>query len=280
MDKSNTFYRNLFRGIKHRTKKIFYNPYSQININWFFLKYLKHLPPDKIHSHQLLNHKTFFYGGPEYLHGLHEIFIGNIYKQKLPANAFILDCGAHIGLSVIYIKNICPSANIIAFEPDIQNYSILKKNILSHNLEGIEARQEAVWDESTTLSFIQDGNMGSKIGINSTNHTINVRAIRLKDFLNRNVDFLKLDIEGAEYKVLKDIQENLHFVANMFIEYHGTFQQNNELLEILEIIMKGGFKFYIKEAANNYPYPFYLEQKKLDYDVQLNIFCFRNFICP
>lgn len=278
MGKSNTFYENLFKGIKLRLKKIFYNPYSQININWFFLKYLKHLPPDKIHSHQLLNHKTFFYGGPEYLHGLHEIFIGNIYKQKLPENAYILDCGAHIGLSVIYIKNICPSANIIAFEPDIQNYSILKKNILSHNLKGIEVRREAVWNENTILSFIQDGNMSSKIGTDLTNNTVNVTAIRLKDFLNKNVAFLKLDIEGAEYKVLKDIQENLHFVTNMFIEYHGTFEQTHELLEIFEIILKAGFKFYIKEAANNYAHPFYPEQRKLDYDVQLNIFCFRNFI--
>jgi hypothetical protein len=89
------------------------------------------------------------------------------------------------------------------------------------------------------------------------------------------VDFLKLDIEGAEYKVLKDITENLHYVTNMFVEYHGTFPQNNELVEIFEIISKAGFRFYIKEAANNYPYPFLPKPRKLDYDVQLNIFCFK-----
>ena len=41
---------------------------------------------------------------------------------------------------------------------------------------------------------------------------------------------MKLDIEGAEYKVLKDIADNLGNVNNMFIEYHGTFDQNNELI--------------------------------------------------
>ncbi len=162
------------------------------------------------------------------------------------------------------------------FEPDIQNYTLLKKNISSHNLTGIDARQEAVWVENTTLNFIQEGNMGSKIGIDSPNSNSNVKAVRLKDFLTKKIDFLKLDIEGAEYLVLKDIAENLHHVTNMFVEYHGSFSQNEELLEIFQIIVKSGFQFYIKEAAENYHQPFLPAIKKLDYDVQLNIFCFRD----
>jgi FkbM family methyltransferase len=275
MAKPTTFYTNLFNGINQRTKKLFIVRYSKINVNWFLLKYLKHLPPDKVHSHKLLNHETFFYGGPEYLHGLFEIFIGDIYNQKLPQNAYVLDCGGHIGLSVIYIKAICPSAQITVFEPDAQNYTLLRKNIASHQLEGIDARQEAVWIENTQLSFIQEGNMGSKIGTDSTTNTTKVTAVRLKDFLNKKVDFLKLDIEGAEYKVLKDISENLSQVSNMFIEYHGSFAENPELVEIFNIIVTAGFKFYIKEAAINYEQPFLPPKTKLNYDVQLNIFCFK-----
>ena len=276
MAKRTTFYSNIFKGIKQRAKNISNNPYSKININWFYLKYLKHLPADKIHSHKLFGHKTFFYGGPEYLHGMEEIFIEGVYKQDLPENANIIDCGGHIGLSVIYLKNIYPGANIIVFEPDMKNYSLLKKNISSHQLNNINARQEAVWVENTSLHFIQEGNMGSKIGNEISENTTEVKAIRLKDFLDKKIDFLKLDIEGAEYKVLKDIKENLHYVTNMFIEYHGTFSQNEELLEIFEIIVQSSFRFYIKEAANNYKHPFFPKQRELDYDVQLNIFCFRN----
>ena len=64
-------------------------------------------------------------------------------------------------------------------------------------------------------------------------------------------------------------------VNNMFVEYHGTFEQNNELLEIFDIILKAGFKFYIKEAANTYNHPFLRKKTEHDYDLQLNIFCFR-----
>lgn len=273
---SNSFYKNLFNGINQRSKHLLNNPYKKVNINWFSLKYLKHLPPDNIHSHQLLHHKTFFYGGPEYLHGLKEIFIDDIYNQQLPETAYILDCGAHIGLSVIYLKSICPSAHIVCFEPDAKNFELLQKNIASHQLKNIDAKNEAVWNENTSLHFIQEGNMGSKIGDDTSGNTVTVKATRLKDYISQNIDFLKLDIEGAEYNVLKDIANNLGYVSNMFIEYHGNFEQNSELLEIFEIISKAEFKFYIKEAAPVYDQPFLPKTTKGEYDVQLNIFCFKN----
>lgn len=272
---SNSFYTNLINGINSRIKKTLSNPYKKVNVNWLSLKYLKHLTSKNVHSRQLMGHLTFFYNGPEYLHGLREIFIEDIYDQHLPENAFILDCGAHIGLSVIYLKSICPSAHIICFEPDTKNLALLRKNILSHQLQDVEIRNEAVWNENTSLHFIQEGNMGSKIGENLSSNTVTVKASRLKDFLNRKVDFLKLDIEGAEYKVLKDIAENLGNIDKMFIEYHGTFDQNKELLEILELVSKAGFKFYIKEAASVFDQPFLPKKHEGEYDLQLNMFCFR-----
>lgn len=276
MATSESLLQNLLKGIAKRSKKIFKNPYKKFNVNWLSIKYLKHLPANKIHSHKLLDHETFFYGGPEFLHGLKEIFVDDIYDQQLPENAYIIDCGAHIGMSVIYLKSICPNARIVCFEPDQKNYELLKKNISSHQLKTIDARNEAVWNENTSLDFIQEASMGSKIGSNHTANTVSVKAIRLKDYLNERIDFLKLDIEGAEYKVLKDIADNLQLVSKLFIEYHGKFSQNNEMLEIFSIIQNAGFQFYIKEATSVYDQPFLRKTSPVDYDVQLNIFCFRN----
>lgn len=276
MPVSNSINKNLLSGLKYRIKKTFHNPYKDVNINWFSLKYLKHLPGDKIHSHKLLQHQTFFYGGLEYLHGIKEIFIEGVYNQKLSENAYIIDCGAHIGLSIIYLNHICPTAHIVCFEPDTKNFELLEKNISSHNLKNIEAKKEAIWTENTSLTFIQDGNMGSKIGNNTSSNSVEVKATRLKDYLDKKVDFLKMDIEGAEYQVLKDISERLENVSKIFIEYHGTFEQNNELLEILNILSKAGFKFYIKEAASIFDQPFLSKNTATNYDVQLNLFCVKN----
>ena len=86
------------------------------------------------------------------------------------------------------------SAHIICFEPDAKSFDLLQKNISSHHLKNIDARNEAIWFENTSLNFIQEGNMASRIGIDSPVNTVSVKAVRLKDYLNQKVDFLKIDI--------------------------------------------------------------------------------------
>ena len=115
MNNSGNFYKNISKGIKARLSMAGDKNGKTVSIGWFFTKYLKHVSSGQLHSHNLLGHKTFFYDGPGYLHGLREIFIDEIYKQTLPENAFIIDCGAHIGLSVIYLKSICDSARYSLF---------------------------------------------------------------------------------------------------------------------------------------------------------------------
>jgi len=231
-----------------------------------------------LHYHKLYGHKTWFSNGQEYLHGVKEIFIQEIYKQTLPENAYVLDCGANIGLSVIYIKRICSTATVVAFEPDSSNFKLLKANIQSHGLQNIELKNVAVWNQNMSLNFLSEGSMSSKINFNEKTKQSNmVQAIRLKDYLTKKIDFLKIDIEGAEFEVIKDIKDNMDNIKTLFIEYHGNFEQNKELTELFEIIKFNGFHFYIKEAASVYDHPF-IHNKDFhpQYDIQLNIFCFRN----
>lgn len=268
---------NIINGALHRAKKTFNNPYKKANLSWLDIKLLKHKPNGKLQNHILLGQKTFFINSAEYLHALDEIFIQEVYLQILPKNAFIIDCGSHIGISVIYLSSICNDASIIAFEPDKNNFALLQRNIKSHNLNNVILKNEAVWKEDEYLNFSTDSNMGSKLIHNETGFNDKlVKATRLKNIINKKVDFLKLDIEGAEYEVLLDIKDNLHFVEKLFIEYHGSYQQNNELLEILQIINQKGFSFYIKEATSVSDNPFYKQNiDKPAYDIQLNIFCNR-----
>jgi len=277
MPASNGFLVNVVNGSLQRLSKLFHNPYGKANIGPVYLRYLKHISPGKLHYHKLSGNKTWFINGQEYLHGIKEIFVEGIYEQSLPDNAYILDCGANIGLSVIYLKSICPTATIVAFEPDKKNFSLLAKNIESHRLKNIELKNEAVWKEDTTLSFESDGSMGSKIIPDQKDGTTNsVQATRLKNYLDRKINFLKIDIEGAEFEVLQDIQDRLSIVENMFVEYHGAFDQNNELTTLFRIFTETGFHYYVKEAQPVYKSPFVRNKTPgVSYDVQLNIFCFR-----
>jgi FkbM family methyltransferase len=276
MQTSDNFLINVINGFSSRVRKFFYNPYKKANISRIYLKYLKHVPAGKLHYHKLFGNKTWFYDGQEYLHGIKEIFIQEIYKQVLPVNAFILDCGANIGLSVIYLKKICPSATIIAFEPDTHNFKLLEKNIQSHELRNVELKNLAIWKEDTMISFDSEGSMASKINFNKKeNQSEMIQAVRLKNYLNRKIDFLKIDIEGAEFEVIKDIEDVMDNIETVFIEYHGNFEQNNELTELFRILKTKGFFFYIKEASDIYKHPFIHDKKDHQYNLQLNIFCFR-----
>ena len=270
-----SFISNLTKGISTRVGSYFHNPYRKLGFGWFKLKQLKHLPSGKLRSVSFLNKPLYFIAPSEFLYGVKEIFIEEIYKQDLPPNPLVIDCGANIGLSVIYIKKNHPQARVIAFEPDDTNFNLLEKNIISFGFSNISLRKEAAWIENTELQFSSTGSMSSRIG-NGGSGTKTINAIRLKDLLTEKIDFLKIDIEGAEYVVLEDIKDSLFHVANLFVEYHGSFNQTRELTNMLEWITKQGFNYYIKEAAPVYRTPFFRDRKTIyDYDVQLNIFCFR-----
>lgn len=234
------------------------------------------MPPGKIKTHILFGKPLYYSDSVQLLSGLEEIFIEETYRQELQERPYIIDCGANIGLSVIYMKKQYPNAEIIAFEPDETNFHLLSENIKSFGYSNVTLRKEAVWTNHTTLQFSNVGSMTSKIETDNAINSIEVKAIRLKDFLIREIDFLKIDIEGAEYNVLNDIADKLYLVKNLFVEYHGTFRQNAELTEMIGIINRCGFNFYIKEAASLFDYPFWRKNKSSgNYDVQLNLFCFR-----
>lgn len=222
------------------------------------------------------------YRNPDEFLTIHrEIFKEHSYRfPSLKAQPVILDCGAHFGMAIIYWKNLFPGAKITAFEPDPANYEILKSN--TGSLNDIELVNKAVWLHDGVIEFEDKGNWGSKIVEGGTNEaaeakTIQVGCVKLANYLkDRKIDFLKLDIEGAEYEVLKDVAPLLGNVENLFLEYHGSVKQNNKLEELLTLIRTAGFSYYIKEATVVLNQPFVEKQdKNAGFDIQLNIFCYR-----
>lgn len=272
------FLQKMAHGAWLKLKSTLANPYSELGLSWAEVKSIKHQSAGKERKTTVNGHRLYYISPNELIHGLQEIFLEKVYAQSFGPQPYILDCGANIGMSAICFKQIAPDAVIEAFEPDIQNFDLLQKNIASFGLQQVTLHKKAIWKAQTTLQFEADGMMSSKIGSehSTAKKMVEVEAVRLKDYLNRPVDFLKMDIEGAEYEVLKDAKDSLHLVKSMFVEYHGSYAQNGELLEILSIMHTAGFSFYIKEATSVYDSPLNKEKKfPGDWDVQLNIFCIR-----
>jgi FkbM family methyltransferase len=206
-----------------------------------------------------------------------EIFKSESYKFKSKNEVpFILDCGANIGMSVIYFKKLYPKATIIAFEPDDYIFGFLKKNMTTYGYTDVELVDKAVWIKDDILSFNSDGALGGRFAeIGESNIQKKVPTIRLRDYLIKNkIDFLKLDVEGAEYEIIKDCSDLIKDIDYIFIEYHSKPEKPQTLHEILEIIKSAGFRYHIKEAFTR-KYPFISRHLNYDMDLQLNIFCYK-----
>lgn len=217
-----------------------------------------------------------------HLHSLRELFVEEVYRFKASSSApYILDCGANIGLSVIYFKRHYPNARIVAFEPDPAICNSLRNNIMQFGYGDVVVENKGLWKEDGVLTFNASGGLGGRIEANvkeeetKIKKIIKIDTVRLRNYLKEKVDFLKIDIEGAEFEVLKDCADLLYNVEHMFLEYHGWPNEEQNIDEFLSIIKAAGFRVYIREASESLRYPFLRKEYSPYYDLKLNIFCYR-----
>ncbi len=138
----------------------------------------------------------------------------NYTKDFLPItkDSIVVDVGAHIGSFSIMAAR---SANkVLAFEPEPTNYQMLKKNMEINHLENMSAFEMAVsgasgyqdiytfqGGSSADYSLYKSGIMNVKTG--------RIPTISIKDIMEREglprIDFLKLDCEGAEHDILRNM---------------------------------------------------------------------------
>lgn len=264
-----------FKGLSHRLRKRA-KAARFATISWTKEKILKH-QDDKTVKQMKFGNLLLEYKRPyEILHTYKELFEDEIYFFKADTDApLIVDCGANIGLSVLYFKSLYPNARVIAYEPDAENMQFLKRNIALNNLTGVECRQKAVWINNEELQFASDGTQGSSIASgNPTSPTVKVKAERLADVVrNTKVDFLKIDIEGAESDVLHDCAPFLQNVQYLFVEYHGKANETGKLADLFSVL-KQRYQVYIKLAADNLQHPFAEKTTAGSFDVQLNLCCY------
>ncbi|MGJ0329149.1 FkbM family methyltransferase [Aliarcobacter cryaerophilus] len=209
----------------------------------------------------------------------HELFGLEIYKfNSEKTEPFIIDCGANIGLSVIYFKKLFPKAKVIAFEPDKKIFEYLQFNINSFEFNDVELINKGLWKEETTLKFFSEGADGGRIADESMHENIiEIETVKLSSYLNKEkqIDFLKLDIEGSETEVLLESGTFLSKVKNIFIEYHSFSNQKQTLSTILSILEKNGFRYYIEHIGVKSNHPFINIRNYVGFDNQLNIFGYR-----
>lgn len=208
-----------------------------------------------------------------------EIFSKQGYKfhsdSKTP---LIIDCGSNIGLSILYYKKIYPNAIIHAFEPDEKIFETLSHNINKNNLKNVLLNNCAVWINNGVLNFFNENSDGGHLinEVKDEERISKVNCISLSEYISNfnTIDFLKLDIEGAEYEVLVDCSKHLDKVKFIFLEFHSIGNNEKQLVELLQILINHGFSFKIETADQSFD-PFNNIKLK-PFNFQLNIFAINN----
>lgn len=179
----------------------------------------------------------------------------SLSQLSLPKDSTIIDIGAHIGIFSIFIsKNV---NQVFSFEPIPENYSLFKKNIQLNMLEGkIHAFNLAISDirGKINISLSPINTAGHSEYEDNKNH-ITVNAITLKDVFNNNnikkCDLLKIDTEGAEYKILYSLTSDYFKIIKIIVfEYHNINSNNNSFNfnSLISFLNEHNFKVSKKEA--------------------------------
>ena len=173
----------------------------------------------------------------------------------------ILDCGSNIGMAILFFKALYPDARITAFEPAPWACAAIEETIGANGLRDVTVHNAALAESDGTLELFHDpSHPGSAVMSvfreRMPGETVRVPAVRLSSHVAGPVDFLKLDVEGSELAVLRDLAASgkLALIRQMVIEFHHHLSPTvDNLSECLAILERNGFGYQVTSGQVHTP---------------------------
>jgi FkbM family methyltransferase len=148
----------------------------------------------------------------------------------------VIDVGAHIGLySLIAAKRVGPSGKVIAIEPDPENCSLLQRNVELNKLTNVTILERAAFSSNSKLKLYLPGKERgfTKLSTLMANRAVTENFLEIDattlDYLMvmqgiAQVNWVKIDVEGAELEVLKGAAVTLSESKDvaLLIEVHNV----------------------------------------------------------
>ncbi len=244
-------YRELYVGDNvipsYDVVKFFYKSMNLLKIS--------NLPLLKVHSKE---HGYKYYCRLEDFNPDREEDIVKLFCPK--EGDIVVDVGAHIGkYSIIASKMVGSKGKVIAIEAHPANYDILKQNIALNNLSNVIVLNYAVHSRETLVKLYEPGQedgftiyntiMTDRPSLNTQKY-IEVKANTLDSLLLqkggiRQVNWIKIDVEGAEFEVLKGATTILSSSKDisLLIEIHNVGANNKTFYEpIIELLESRNYR--------------------------------------
>ena len=189
-------------------------------------------------------------------YGTYEELESKIMEEKIEMGNIVVDVGANIGLHTLNMARIVgKTGQVFAFEPDPSNFEILKKNAKINNYKNIILEQKAVGDKHGKTTLYQSDNpINHRIFPQSerVNSQVQVELTNLDNYFDSDmidkINFIKIDVEGMEFGVLKGMKNILKNNKNIKILFEfvpkDTIEAGFIPIELLNYLTSNGFKLY------------------------------------
>ena len=203
------FFQIVYRKIHQiATKKQWKSPLLK-KINCFLIKMLKT-------NYVIIGGIKFYLDEQDSLRlstrGYYEPAVLEIIKRELKEGDVLVEIGAHLGYyTLILSKLVGPAGKIYAFEPDPNNFTLLKKNLEVNQIKNVVLERKAVSNRNGKMLFYpgkERSTHGSLIkGEYACGNPIEVDGLRLDDYpFKEKINLIKMDIEGEEFRALEGMR--------------------------------------------------------------------------
>ena len=139
----------------------------------------------------------------------------------------IVEVGANMGCFTVYAADSCPQARIFSYEPEKRNFKVLSENINSNSFQDrVKAFNCAVASKFGEMELhVGESPLNSLYLQEGTKTSYKVPCTTLADIMQEHkleqIDFLKLNCEGAEYGILHSCSADVFKrIKNIRLEYH------------------------------------------------------------
>ena len=156
-----------------------------------------------------------------------------IYEDQFSGEGIFVDIGANIGAVSIFVDSFNGNRGynnkikVYAVEPEPHNLSLLNQNIQNNLVKNITIVDKAVWHEEKMVSISDRGGNSSIVNLENENKS-EVLAITMENLFSmyniKEVDVMKIDIEGAEFDLLINTPaETLAKINRLVLEFDKSF---------------------------------------------------------
>lgn len=189
---------------------------------------------DNFLKENVLGHQVNFFTYSQVINLFEEIFIHEVYKfDSRNSKPCIIDCGSNIGMSILYFKCLFPGSTIMAFEPDPEAFKLIRENVMQNELTNVTVLNFALDLAGGKAILFGNQKPGSLNNSLITSHDRRTGSIidtkRLSEFIDHSIDLLKIDVEGAEGKIIEDliINKKLGAIKKLIIEFHPKYADSS-----------------------------------------------------